>query len=97
MDHVRSRCEQLSAERGWIRRFAVEQGFDEHAYVNLTFETDHPKLLWQLLSDELYHSNSLGLLMRTASIAACEGQRGWDDFVLLHHFDPDVSCDRFPE
>ena len=94
---VLSQCERLSTERSWVRRFSQERRFDEHAYVNLIFETDHPKLLWQLLHEQLYHANAFGQFMQATSIATCEGRRGWDDYLLLHHFDAGVSCDHFAE
>jgi hypothetical protein len=94
---VLSYCERLSTERSWVRRFSHDHGFDQHAYVNLTFETDYPKLLWQLLFEQLYHASGLGQFMRAASIVTCEGRSSWDDYLMLHHFDAGVSCDRFPE
>ena len=90
-------CQRLSAETSWVRHFSTERGFDEDAYVNLMFETDYPKLLWQLLCEQLYQASALGHFMRNASIATCQGRHGWDDYLLLHHFDDGVSCDRFPE
>jgi hypothetical protein len=65
--------------------------------MNLMFETDYPKLLWQLLYEQLFHASAFGQLMQAASIATCEGLRGWDDYVLLHHFDAGVNCDDFPK
>ena len=92
-----SQFERLSTERGWIRQKSVERGFDEHAYVNVTFETDYPKLFWQLLYERFYRASAFGQFLRAASIATCEGRFGWDDYLLLHHFDTGVSCERFPE
>src|SRR5690242_3190909 len=83
-----SQCERITAERDWTR-FRAEHGFDEHAYINLWFETKYPKLLWRDLKDQLYGAGSVGELMRTASIAICEGKHGWDDRFLLHHYDAD--------
>jgi hypothetical protein len=91
-----SQCERLSTEKSWVRRFSSAKGFDEHAYVNLMFETEYPKLLWQLLYEQLYHASAFGQFMKSASIATCEGRRGWDDYLLLHHFDVGVNCDDFP-
>jgi hypothetical protein len=36
----------------------------------------------------------LGAKLRRSSIVACEGSRGWDNYLLLHHFDPAVVLDR---
>src|SRR5689334_5475691 len=88
-----SECERLTNERDWIRRFRAEHGFDEHAYVNLWFETDYPKLLWRDLNAYLYGAGASGELMQTASIAMCEGRNGWDDHFVLYHYDADVTVD----
>jgi len=93
---ILSACESLAAERAWVRRFSWEKGVDDHAYVNLMFETDFPKLLWKLLHEQLYQGNAFGRLMQTSSIATCEGRRGWDDYLLLHHYDAEQRCDDFP-
>jgi len=92
-----SQCERLATQKGWVRRFSSQKGFDEHAYVNLVFETDYPKLLWQLLCEQLYHATAFCQFMQAASIATCEGRRGWDGYLLLHHFDDGVRCDDLPE
>jgi hypothetical protein len=88
-----SQCERLTTDKDWVRRFRAEHGFDEHAYVKLWFETEYPKLLWQGLNARLYSAGALGKLMRTASIAMCEGRHGWDDGLLLYHYDVGVSTD----
>ncbi|WFU56884.1 hypothetical protein QA639_04990 [Bradyrhizobium pachyrhizi] len=94
---VLSQFEHLSTDASWIRRRSTERGRDGHAYVNLTFETDYPKLFWQLLYEQFYQTTALGQFMRAASIVTCEGRRGWDDYLLLDHFDAGVTCDHFPE
>jgi hypothetical protein len=61
------------------------------------FETDHPKLLWKLLHEQLYQASAFARFMQTASIVTCEGQHGWDDYLLLHHFDAGQRCDEFSD
>jgi hypothetical protein len=92
-----SQFQHLSAEKGWIRLQSVKRGFDEHTYVNVTFETDYPKLFWQLLYEQFYQESASGQLMRAASIAICEGRRGWDDYLSLYHFDTGLSSEHFSE
>jgi hypothetical protein len=94
---LRSQCEHLTTEQALIQRFSWQEGFDDHAYVNLMFETDHPKALWKLLHQQLYQASAFGGSLQISSIATCQGRRGWNDYLLLHHFDADVSCDNFPE
>src|SRR3981081_3711429 len=78
-----TQCERLADDKALIRRFSSQKGFDGHAYVNLMFETDHPKLLWKLLHEQLYQTSAFARFMQTSSIATCEGQHGWGDYLLL--------------
>jgi len=94
---LRSECERLATDKALLRRFSWREGFDDHAYVNLMFDTDHPKLLWTLLNERLYQASALGTLMQASSIATCEGRRGWDDYLLLSHYDAGQKCDELPE
>ena len=89
---LRSQCGRLATETALVRRWSWQDGFDDHPYVNLTFETNHPNPLWQLLHQQLYHASAFGQLLQSASIATCEGRHGWDDYLLLHHFDPTAVC-----
>jgi hypothetical protein len=92
-----SQCRRLSTQRSWIRHFSQTDGFDQHAYVNLIFEADDVRLLWKFLSEQLYDASGLGQFMRGTSIVTCQGSSGWDDYLLLHHFDPGVICNRLLE
>lgn len=96
MDRVRSVCESLTNDRALVGKFACTDGTDGHDYVNLNFQTDHPREFWNALQRRLYRDSALGSAMRIASMAMCEGRRGWDNYMLLHHFDPLVQCDSFP-
>lgn len=92
---LRSACEHL--DKTLVYRFAVVEGTDAHVYTNLMFATDDLKELWRLLHERLYQSAEFGLPLRASSMAMCEGQHGWDDYLLLYHFDPKVPRDAFPE
>jgi hypothetical protein len=96
LNSVRAQCERLTNETGLICRFSQRES-DDGACVNLMFKTDHAKMLWQLLYEQLYQTSASGGLLRTSSIAVCEGRFGWDDYLLLYHFDPGEKCDKFPE
>jgi len=92
-----SECECLATDKALLRRFSWQEGFEDHAYVSLTFDTDHPKPLWKLLNEQLYQASAFGRFMQVSSIATCEGRHGWDDYLLLHHFDAGQKCDELPE
>jgi len=96
LDGVRSRCEGLASNSQLILRFAFVDGTDGHYYANLIFETNDPGELWILLQQRLYQSSEFGGALAKSSMAMCEGERGWDDYLLLHHYDPAVQLDRLP-
>ena len=97
---VRAICESLASDTELIRRFAFRdrpaEG-DERHHVNLIFDTDRPVDLWRLLRGWLYESDGLGRPMQMSSLAMCEGEHGWRDYLLLYHYDPRERLNRFDE
>lgn len=71
----------------------VSQGNDRGPYINLDFESDDPKADWMKIQAWLEDVKGL----RISCIVTCQGRHGWDDYLLLHHFDPDEPCDDLPE
>ena len=53
-------------------------------FVNVTFETTNARTLWKWLRE------NLGDLFG-AAIVSCQGEHGWEDYLLLHHYDPAVA------
>ena len=68
----------------------MTDGLDRGRYVNVAFATDDLKALWSALREEM-----LGVpRLAEAAIVCCEGEHGWDDYLLLHHFDPTEPIDQ---
>ena len=67
----------------------INEGEDNGRYINLNIETDNLKEAWSKIK------NSLIKLPRYAktSIVVCEGSEGWDNYLLLHHFDQSEKLD----
>jgi hypothetical protein len=61
--------------------------------MNFTFGTEHAASLWRLIQARLYDDEVLGPHMRAASMVMCSSTTGWDDYLLLYHFDPGVKRD----
>jgi hypothetical protein len=93
---VETLCEGLARDQGLIQRFAVVEGADDGNYVNLMFETQEPRQLWGLLQEQLYQSREFGGALQVSSMVMCEGSDGWNDYLLLHHYDPAVARNDFP-
>ena len=69
--------------------FDVQRGEDDGLYININFDTNDIVSLWDAIS-ELVTSDPL---WESATIACCEGDNGWDDYLLLYHFDETEQLD----
>lgn len=65
---------------------SVTSGDDSGAYYNLTIESENVGLLWRLIRDQVVAS-------QIRMIVTCEGEDGWNDYLLLHHFDDSEVVD----
>lgn len=92
---LRADCERIAHDKTLVTRFAYTDGTDGHYYINLMFESDRLEALWRQLHEQLYRSETYGAALRGCSMAMCEGEHGWDDYLLLCHFDPKVQCEGF--
>jgi len=82
------------ASNALVERSHFEDGHDGVDYFNFTLGTRDLKALWATILDEVYVDPTLGELVARSSIATCEGSRGWDDYLLLHHYDPKEHRDQ---
>jgi hypothetical protein len=92
---VRMLCEVLARDTTLITRFSVVEGEGDRRYVNVVFETTDIPAFWERLWREVYQHDVLGKPMQLSSMAMCHGEHGWDDYLLLHHYDPAQTLDRF--
>lgn len=90
---VRDLCDLLASNEPLVKRFTLVEGDDDGPYLNLMFETNRLQALWAVLQRHLYQDSAVGELIRRASIAACEGDQGWENYLLLHHFDRTLQLD----
>ncbi len=71
---------------------AEDRGEDNGPYINLSFSASNHVAGWLPLRDA-YNDSDVGRQLALSTIATCEGGHGWDDYLLLHHFDPDEKTD----
>ncbi len=62
--------------------------------VNVNFRTPDLTGLWHAIQGELGLAEVSKPPIADALIVVCEGQYGWDDYRLLHHFDDFETLDR---
>lgn len=63
---------------------SVSRGEDAGPYINVGFQAADLSALWAAVREVVRDDAALAKCV----IACCEGDRGWDDYLLLHHFDP---------
>jgi hypothetical protein len=68
----------------------VSQGEDDGRHVNIGFGAADPAELWAAVQEHLRADAGLA----GAAIVVCQGECGWDDYLLLHHFDPTEPLDQ---
>ncbi len=81
-----------AADDAVLRFTGVNHGEDDGPYINVRFEAPDPIAAWAALRTT-YKRPDVGREMASSTIATCEGEQGWDDYLLLHHFDPRVQLD----
>lgn len=65
-------------------------------HLHFNFFTELPEILWQEMQENLFGDDAFGKNLRRISLVACEGEMRAED-LLLHHFDPSETLDRFPQ
>jgi hypothetical protein len=93
IDSVRTLFDRVATNTPLVEHHHFDQGHDKTHYFNFTFGTRDLKALWAFLSAQMFADPTFGELLARSSIATCEGAHGWDDYLLLHHFDPEERRD----
>lgn len=82
-----------AAADGLVLEYRGEnRGQDQVPYINLGFAAADHVAGWSRLRERLDNSE-IGRAVAISTIVTCEGERGWDDYLLLHHFDPAEKLD----
>ena len=67
----------------------VQHGDDNGAYTNINIYSDDAASLWIAISGTITNNQCWA----SATIVCCEGDNGWEDYYLLHHFDETQQID----
>jgi hypothetical protein len=90
---VRELCMQLASDKTLVERHGAIEGDDGGPYLNLMFEAPDAAKFWMRADAQIYGDNVVGAHMSQASIVTCTGEHGWDDYLLLHHYDRKLQLD----
>jgi len=94
---LRASFDAITHTEASVLRSKIEAGEDDGPYLNLMFKTSDLARLWRVVQVELYEHPKLGELLRSSSMTLCTGETGWDDYLLLHHFNPAFELDTLGE
>lgn len=91
MQRVTSAFEAIAANADLVEHHAFNSGRDKQPYFNYTFGTPRAGDLWRRIREDIFENSALGPHMRQSSMVMCSSESGWEDYVLLYHFDPAVT------
>jgi hypothetical protein len=94
---LKAESEAVAKSTHGILGFRSEEGEDQGRYLNLVFGSYSPLTVWPAIRAALYESPRFGAELKSASMALCTGEDGWNDYRLLYHFDPSVPLDAHTE
>ena len=81
----------------WPEEISIEWGDDNGRYVNLLVDSVEPQATWDRAKGPMLGPKLPGAEFRRAMIVTATGTSGWDDYLLLHHYDGDEQIDILPE
>jgi hypothetical protein len=79
-----------------VSRVAISEGHDDGRIIDIAYQTSDLAGLWSLIRKQVLDDPVVGPRLARCMIAVCQGDAGWDDYLLLHHFDADQPIDSFP-
>jgi hypothetical protein len=85
---------RIAASESKVAEFSTEKSRDRTAWVNYLFTAGKADPIWKTLHSRVLHHRQWGNLLRKSSIVTVEGTRGWDNYLLLHHFDSTRILDK---
>ena len=77
-----------------VRTFSVERSRTRDSYLNFLFLSRSAARTWRAIQRIALRHRILGARISRSTIVTCQGTRGWDNYRLLHHFDPNQKLDK---
>ena len=92
-DIVIRELETLANDEGLVSQVKFIHGEDNGKYINVEFECSDVVRLWNAIKEQLFTRNPMGSIFKNGAVVVCQGDSGWDDYLLLHHYDSSVQLD----
>ncbi|MEZ5485092.1 MAG: hypothetical protein R3F01_08040 [Lysobacteraceae bacterium] len=90
MDGIIQSFHGLLSRTDLVAEHSFSEGYDNGPFYNFTFGTEDPASLWLLIQNNIYLAPQHQTHMAVASMAMCSGKDGWQEYVQLHHWSPEV-------
>lgn len=71
----------------------IDKSESSEKYINLNFFTEDFKGFWHDIESKVLAHKFLGSWVKDVSIIVCEGDQGWDNYLVLSHYDDHVNLD----
>jgi len=84
-------CKAIAKRTDGVRGIGVSEGEDDGKCLNIIFAAGRPMDAWQALRREVLESNEFRDHLKAACMCMCTGSDGWNDYLLLYHFDPKIA------
>lgn len=95
MPRLRSLLTEIASDNV-VSEHAFDNGYEDGPYFNYRFQTRNRAMLWKLIQRRVYGDDYWGPKLTQACIATCTGEDGWNDYLLLSHFDAAEKLDKIP-
>ena len=67
----------------------VKESFDDEHYVNFYIDTDDLVAVWKAIKSNFVPVKEIA----NSCMIICQGEYGWDDFLILSHSSPEIELD----
>ena len=87
-DHIVVQLRAAAEAHANVSAVEVARGDNEGPFVNVNITSDDLPALWLVVKQQVEAAQ-----IASGCIVVCQGARCWDDYLLLHHFDPEKKLD----
>lgn len=74
----------------------IDLDSDTSEYINLNLFTEDLNQLAKDINAHVLNDSTIGPWVKRVAIIACEGGQGWNDYLVLWHYDESEQTDDFP-
>ncbi len=93
---LRRAFQKLASNNEIVSGLRFGTGNDNGEYYNFDLDTPRPAELWDQIRKHVFADVAFSDAFNRASMAICTGQNGWDDYLLIHHWDATEDLDEVP-